>query len=403
MYRIQHLDREDTFNNNDALKQPLIDYIYSTIDMSRFRYELLEFESELYQFVEKKYFVSANFSGSNCLLVFGKIKDKYCSFLVDRKTLKYSSQKININDVKITHVKLKMDLEIYKGSIFDGIFIQNKTSKTFIITDVYMFRGQDCTKTNIKSKLLTILTYLKSNYNEHDKDNTLNIAVNKLYELHELESLIKNTIPKMKEFLVRGVCFYPETSGVKRIFMFDNHERKKNNIIEPIGFSRNQDRNLDRNLDRNQDRNQDRYQDINNSKSPQDIFVSKTKSSSSDSGMIQEVKKNVKLIYAPKKHVNDESYVFEMKKTEITDAYILNAVEPVVKDNKNCYKRKKVCLALIPDANKTKWCNDILKNGDTVLVHCKYHASKMKWEPISVSTAKRPSCLSEFDIKELED
>src|SRR6187397_2240950 len=67
---------------NVRIKQQLINYIYSTVELSNFKYKIIEYESDLPLLLKQKYFVSANFSGSNCLLVFTKIHDKFCSYLV---------------------------------------------------------------------------------------------------------------------------------------------------------------------------------------------------------------------------------------------------------------------------------------------------------------------------------
>ena len=206
MYRISQPqpNKIGKFDNNfgiDQLKQQLINHIYNSIDLSNFKYKLLEVESELSQLIERKYFVSANFSGSNCLLVFSKVRDKYHSFLVDRKTLSYNSQKVNLNEVKIINVNLKLDLDVYQGTIFDGILIQGKSEKTYVITDVYTFKGKDLTKSQLDSKLLTVITYLKSNYDQADKTNDLTVTVNKLFKIDETEHVVN----KGNIFLSRSV------------------------------------------------------------------------------------------------------------------------------------------------------------------------------------------------------
>lgn len=383
MYRIQKDKHGDKFENNfdgvDQLKQQLINNIYNSVDLSRFKYELLEVEPELSQLVERKYFVSANFSGSNCLLVFAKIRDKYHSFLVDRKTLSYNSQKVNLSNVKLLSVKVKLDLEIYNGSIFDGILIQGKNEKTFVITDVYTFKGTDLSKSQLDSKLLTIITYLKSNYDQNDKDNDLTITINRLYSLEETEHVVKNVIPKIgKGFSVRGICFYPEVSGTKLIFLFGNEARK--DVKDGNMF----------NMNTNTTTHNNKSQDQNDEIKDQQIIV-------------PEIKKVNKIIYSPKKGKKDESYVFEMKKTENVDVYILNAVEPVTKGKKTYLKRKKVCLAFIPDVSRSTWCKESMENTDgNILVNCKYHADKKKWEPILISASKRPSSIDDFDAVSIE-
>ena len=87
-------------NYSSEEKKFLIDYIYSNINISKFKYKLLENYSDLSSFQESsKFYVSANFSGSNCLMVFCKMKGKNYSFMVDRKTLSFNAEQIKYDSV----------------------------------------------------------------------------------------------------------------------------------------------------------------------------------------------------------------------------------------------------------------------------------------------------------------
>lgn len=231
MYRYENKMRNgatDIDGNRDDydIKKQLVNYIYDTIDLSKFNYEFLEFESELYQLAKKKYFISANFSGSNCLLVFNKNRDRYYSFLVNRKTLSYNIKKLDVMNVEINNVTLKLDLSVYKGTILNGIFIMNKGQRQFIITDVYYFKGQEMLSTPLDSKILTIKTYLESNYYPDDRTNTLMLTVNKLYKVEDIRNVSKNIIPNMNNYVIKGICFYPEISGTRLIYTFGNELRE---------------------------------------------------------------------------------------------------------------------------------------------------------------------------------
>ena len=80
MYKIQQETELNNSNQNsnsnnfgvDQSKQQLVNFIYDKINLSNFKYDSLEVESELPQLISKTYYVSANFSGSSCLLVFAK-------------------------------------------------------------------------------------------------------------------------------------------------------------------------------------------------------------------------------------------------------------------------------------------------------------------------------------------
>lgn len=367
--------RDDSVSHHtsrDGLKSRLVNFIYRSIDLARFKYSILRSEDELLQLLETKFFVSANFSGLTYFLIFNKINDKFCSFLVDRKTLKYNKAKVNINEVNITKVDVKLDFDIYNGTILDGILIKNRQGTTFIITDVFTFKGEDYTDIPIDTKLKNIRIYLDNHFDGANRSNTINLAVNKLFPLCQTRRLVEEVIPSMKNFVVHGICFYPEISNTKLIYIFNKSSNK--NDIRPS-------------------------------------TTTKSKSTESKETSVEEVivppetKIITNISYYPKtsKH---ESYVFELKKTEDDDVYILNIVEPEIKKGKTCYKRVKVGLAYVPTLQRSKWCNEIFrKDGneklvDSILVHCKYHRDKNKWEPVSIANnAKRPSLVEEFIIQ----
>lgn len=425
MYSIRSGTDSNENNNSgaDQTKQQLVNFIYRHVNLSQFKYDSLEVESELPQLISKTYYVSANFSGSNCLLVFAKVKDRFHTFLIDRKTLSYNPQKVNIKNVKITNVNIKInDVEIYQGTIFDGTFVQNKNDKTFIITDVYTFKGQDFTKSQLDSKLLTVLTYLKSNYNGGDKNSDLVLTVNKVYELDKIEHLTDAVIPKIKNFLVRGICFYPEISGTKLIFRFGNEAMKNDEINISTFQTSNKNEYSNNNRNDYQNNNSNNYSNNgnnyngngnNNYKKQSNNYNKEDSGSDSNNNLnanseqqipkAPEIRKITKTVYIPKAGKKDESYVFEMKKTDSADVYKLNVVESVMKDTKTYMKRKQICLAYIPNMNRSKWCKEIMESSDgNVLVNCKYYADKYKWEPVLISASKRPSFIDDFESKLIE-
>lgn len=391
MYRIQSGAEKQNSSGIDQTKQQLINFIYK-VNLSQFKYDTVTVESDLPQLISKTYHVSANFSGSNCLLVFAKIKEKFHIFLVDRKTLSFNPQKVNPQNVKITTINLKIkDMDIYKGTILDGTFVQNKNDKIFIITDVYMFKGQDYSKSQLDSKLFMVRTFLDFNYEVSDKNNTLEVTVNKIYPLEETEHVINNVIPKIKHFLIKGICFYPEISGTKLLFKFGN-ENVTPVEIQPTTF---QPVNNTGNI----------YDNQNYATNKKRNFV---KDENSDSGgstkffvpKAPEIKKITKTLYIPKKGEDESNYVFEMQGTDKADVYKLMILDTVIKDGKKLLKRVQACLAFIPNMTRSKWCKDVIsKTEGNVLVNCTYHPDKHKWEPVVIAKSTKPSFVESFDTK----
>jgi hypothetical protein len=367
----KYQNHNDNYNYDLNEKKLLVDYIYSNINISKFKYKLLENYSDLANFQEsQKFYVSANFSGSNCLLVFCKIKGKSYSFMVDRKTLSFNSEQIKYESVNIMPIKIQLETSIYNGTIIDGIFIKHdkKKEKFFVITDLYMFRGVTTEKDKINIKLSNIETYL--DYNMKSCQNLI-LTINKLYELENIDKLVNDDIKKTHDFHVRGLSFYPEISATKLIYVFNEDKDKK------ILNKNNND----------------------NSKENKEIIIPTTNNNT----LVSETKKT-KIKYSIKSEFKGQDiiYILELKKTEISDVYKLFVVEEVEKDDKKILKTKKMGIAYIPTKDISQKCRDIFNknvNG-RALFKCQFDDIKNKWIPLDeVKNVKVPNKISEIENK----
>ena len=134
----------------------LIRYIYNTIDVSRFNYEMLKIESDMTRFNTATHYVSPNHLGKNCFLVFTKVGHKFYGFLVDKKQLSYNIDKVSTDMIEVIGCSADVDRLIYDGTIFDGIFTVIGRENRFAITDIYQFKGTDYTGVRLDMKLLEI-------------------------------------------------------------------------------------------------------------------------------------------------------------------------------------------------------------------------------------------------------
>lgn len=369
----KYQNHNDNIHNYDLNeKKLLIDYIYSNINISKFKYKLLENYNDLENFQESnKFYVSANFSGSNYLLIFCKIKSKFYSFMVDRKTLSFNSEQIKYENVNIMPINIKLENSIYNGTIIDGIFIKHdkKKEKFFVITDLYMFRGVTTEKDKINMKLLNIETYL--DYNMKSCQNFI-LTINKLYELENIDKLVNEDIKKTHDFHVRGLSFYPEISSTKLIYVFNEDKDKKilnkNNYENPIKENR-------------------------------EIIMPTL---NTDNFMIENKKTKNKYIAKTEYKTQEITFVLELKKTEISDVYKLFSVEEFEKDNKKILKTKKMGIAYIPTRDISLKCKEIFNknvNG-RALFYCKFDNDKNKWIPLDeAKNTKVPNKISEIEVK----
>lgn len=390
----KRINKSDTIHQiyeNQKIKQQLIDYIYSVVDLSKFKYRLLETTEDLQLLTMNKYYISGNYTGPNCLLVFTKNKDRFYSFIVDRKSLSFKQNQINIDKVVINPVQLGLDNSIYDGTIIDGIFAQTEDSKFFVVTDLYYFRGQNMMSEKIKYKLINIKKYLDT-YMTHDKNlNNINITINNLYEIQEIQTLVTKIIPQTKQLQVRGIAFYPDVSGTKLIYLFNKLQTPTSAPQQKIMFEKQRN-----NFVPSQTQNRNKY-----NSSPQNETPMKQPDFNKNVQIPEQLNevRTSKVRYVCK---TDEPVIltFEIRKTEQYDVYKLLLVEPTKENGKTILKTKRFGIAYIPTTSCSKMCKDLTITTGKALVKCRYDDTKEKWIPIEADTKRKcPDYVSTLEEK----
>lgn len=364
-YNKNYDNRKDRdFSSVLSMNKHIVDYIFSTIDISKFNYKILKYENELELLIKQKYYLSANFSGKSSLLVFTKSEDKFCSYIVERKILGYSNANIRYDKIKLLPASVRLDNSIYNGTIFDGTFIINKktNTRTFIITDVYIFRGEHMVDYDLKTKLDKVTKYINITLSKPKNINKyfINLTVNELYCPTKIEDL-KVIMQKCTDIDFHGVVFYPEKSGTKLIFT-------------NIDFDETEERKLDVNKELEEKQEsfvlEENKQDVNkeNKKEKLTRFISKIET--------------------------DIFEILELRKTNNPDVYQVFCSEKFVENNVNKIKLIKLGIALIPDIETSKLCRNILdtKSNGRSLFKCKFDEKREKWIPVEIANnAKLPS------------
>lgn len=342
------------------LNNVLIKYIYDTIDVSRFKYEMLKYDNQLPSILTTTYF-APNYSGKNCFLVFTKINTHYYSFIVDKRQLSYTYDKVVPTDIFISHCNVNVDMAIYLGTIFDGQLIKQNNNSIFMISDVYYLKGSDCTNNNLSHKMLELELYLDNMNtqiikNKINSKNNIKLQINKIYKLEFLKSFIKNDLNN-DEHLIKGICFYPHISGVKLIFMLPNYNMQQKNF--------NKHKFVNKQITQYNDQNFQKSKNI-----VKNVFVAKNDSP----------------VYA----------ILEMQTTKTADNYKLFALEKL---NDTKFKKCQMDIAYIPNMQKSQWCIDITNDSPTgcVFVKCIWRNDKKKWEPLCVQPdVKLPSLIDDI-------
>ena len=383
-------DRKKRNDRYREINEQLIKYIYSTVDISPFKYEILDDKQQLGKIVASKYYLSPNFTGKNCFLVFTKLRSKYYSVVIDRKQLSYTLDKVNFNNLSILHCNVDVDLSIFDGSIFDGVYVRKGSDHKFIITDVYYFKGSDFTKLNLKHKMIELKCYLDSSGSiltatqiKINHRYNLELFLNDVYSPTEITEFMTNKLKTYSDFHVRGICFYPEISGTKLIYNFTSGDR---------GYSGNT-------YNRDNDTEGSNGKDNRNTESRYN-----TDHSNRDSNRRARLTKTVFVA----KTDSDIYAILEMKATKTADNYKLYAVDKVKIGGSIKLKKYQMDIAYVPDIETSEWCKDIFNhsNNGTVLVKCIWRDSKRKWQPLELcENVKLPSLMEDIrkSLVEIEE
>jgi hypothetical protein len=342
------MPRNNKFIDQANIRSELLGYVYDTINLSRLNYKILEYGEDLQMLNEKKYFIAPNYTGSNCLLVFIRLRDKYFSFFVDRKTLTYSFKSLNLNKVKIYPVEYNLTEEIYKGTIFDGILLPEVNGqRTYMIYDTYRFLGNDMLNDKLDYKMINISTYLSTFY--HSSPTARNgLAINELHGLFEIDRIISQDTHLAHIDFIKGLVFYPEVSGTKLIFMYPFAPKQTDMSQQKFSYSSR--------------KGHEEYQHTSKKS-----FTYKDETSS---------------ISMPNKKIN---LICRMKKTGLSDVYKLYLEK---KRSKGKIFYKKIGMASILTLDKSKFCNELMKKKTSVFVKCSYNPKTKNLIPEKKSKKK---------------
>lgn len=306
-------------------KKNIINYLFNTLDLSKYRYNMLNNLQRLKFLKQNKHYVSPNFRGYNYLIIFKTINGKNYAVAIDRRKLKYKREQIDINKVFIVNIKINPSQSIFRGTIFDGKLISIKKNYVFLIQDCYHLMGNSLIATELKQKMRLLDDLLNNQFSSPNKNFTFKI--NKLYSYDDLPTLVNDTIKKCS-IPCQGLIFYPKFSGITMIYV----ERK----LDKVEIS-NQSNEV----------NAPSYQ------------------------MFQQLEDYLK----------QRSYSYEtegkkknfwLKITDITDVYEMFESE----------NGEKVDIVHIPNLKTSHLCYHALKDGNKKEFNCVFYSKFKKWIPL---------------------
>jgi hypothetical protein len=324
----------DAFIINDLdLKTKIIDYIFSIIELSKYRYNMLENIQQLNFLKTNEHYVSPNFKGFNYFLLFYKFKDNiqknkessYC-IAIDKKNLSYHKNSIDVKKVYMFRVKIFASSSIFMGSLFDTKLIRD----IMLVKDCYHLMGNNICDMEMNEKMIYLDSIIANQFHK-DYCPNFKLKINKLYKYNMLEEIVKNIIPNC-ELEITGLVFYPFKSGVSYIFTEKSITDKQQN-------------------------NQ-----------------TNTKIVSNDSyNMIHEIK-NFLTARTYSYENNGIKKILLIEPTEITDVFNLYEI------NQTDYN--KIGIAHIPNYKVSTYCRENIK--DKVKCLCIFNKIFNKWIPLNI-------------------
>ena len=206
------------FVDNDT-KHKVIDWLYSKLDLSKYRYIMLNHVSKLKSLQDNEHYVSPNFKGYNYLLMMLKINDKNLCVAIDRKKLSYHKSQLDMITIQIIQINIKTTEIMYNGTIYDGKLIKTNNQYVFLIQDCFYLMGNKMLDIEMNEKMKKLDIILKNNFKKEKISycNNFEFKLNKLYNYKELEELIKN-LPTLA-IDTNGLLFYPKLSGINILYI----------------------------------------------------------------------------------------------------------------------------------------------------------------------------------------
>lgn len=311
--------------NDLNIKSKIIDYLFNSIDLSKFRYVMLNNIQRLQFLKQNEHLVAPNFKGYNYLVIFLYIDKKKVCVAIDKKKMSYHKEQIDLKRLNIIQVEVKASKSIYRGSIFDCILIKNKDHRYFmLIKDCFYLMGNNLQDMEMTNKMRHLDSIISKQFDQKILRN-FKFKINKLYQYDQLKNLIDNIIPNCS-IQCSGIIFYPKFSGITIVYL-EKH-------VEKVGITSNENVEM----------------------------------------------KSYHIIYNIDNFLKARIYSYEkegktsklwVKKTSIPDVYNLSEE----KDG------DKLGIACIPNLKISHMCKKIIKD-QPVKFKCVYYNKSKKWIPI---------------------
>jgi hypothetical protein len=230
------MGRKIHIGNNDGIllddkendvRVKVLDYLYNTINLSKFRYNILDNIQKLKFLQENEHYVSPNYKGLSFLFVFINILDKPYAVLINRRTLSYHRNHVDMKIVQIIKLFVHTNLNIYSGTIFDGKIVQKDNKSYFLIQDCFCVMNKKIIDMELENKMMYLNDLINTNFSNSNVCENFIFKLNKIYYYNDIPELVNQMSDN--PISSNGLIFFPKTSGITVIYI-----EKKNEKVEII-------------------------------------------------------------------------------------------------------------------------------------------------------------------------
>lgn len=361
-------------NSFEKSKNYVLDYLYDKLEMSDYKYNMVKNVSNLFDLRNKKYYVSSNSCGTPAFIVLKKEADKYHSYYINRRSISYEKQHLKRKEVRIKEINLSVSEDLYNGTIFDGIWIDEELSsscrgnenkkKYFIITDIFEFCGTKYIGMNYHKKMSHFEMHFKNYYNKEESD--IELVIQRPYEINNIGRLFKEHINEnARKHNIKGICFFPMYSGSKLIYLFDKDEDEetRNNLLNNDSIKKKSN-----NMEIDEMDNDD---DSDNENKHKRIYKFRP----------SDLTSNKKIVLK-----------FKLRKTENLDVYDMYSIF----HEKKQYIMRVIDMAYIPTYSLSIKMNRLFLNEKELIFDCELDVDKNEWIPLNISETKKVDIINEY-------
>lgn len=179
--------------NNYVIKKKILDYVVKNVEFYKMKYHLIESEDDLLDIKNNDYILLPNIVGDDYIFISCRIKEVYYVVLIEKKTIDFKN--LNYNNINMICVKIRLKLETYNGTIFQGRIVNIGGCCVFIINQVYMINGINNINYN---DFNNVDNFIKSSYIYDDNMNVILFKVNRSYNVDKINYLIKDKLLNSK-------------------------------------------------------------------------------------------------------------------------------------------------------------------------------------------------------------